>query len=141
MQSGLDERVINANGRHLDVEFRDAQLLNQILSNWLPSLGTQTAYPLVSVVTGKCCQIHASDRAQQPRCLPVFLDRSPCNVRLGAPFDRAGIDANVRYVIEVERDSFVRKQGMSGKFSNRMFRSFRVDRVTPYQVVRDSSTL
>src|SRR5256885_13617459 len=61
MQSGLDERVINANGRHFDVEFLDPQLLNQILSNWLPSLGTQTAYPLVSVVTGKRCQIHASN--------------------------------------------------------------------------------
>jgi hypothetical protein len=60
---------------------------------------------------------------------------------LGAAFDRAGIDANVLYVIQVEGDPPVRQQRASGKVGNRVCRRFGAHRVAPYEVMCDTATL
>jgi hypothetical protein len=60
---------------------------------------------------------------------------------LGAAFDRAGIDANVFYVIQVEGDSRVRQQRASGKVGNRVCWRVGAHRVAPYEVMRDTATL
>src|SRR5207249_8797218 len=91
---GFNESVINANGRDLDIEALDAQLLHKLLLKRLPCLGAKPANALARVVAGKRRQIHAGDGAQEPSRLPFFLYCSPGADGLRAAFDGAGVYAH-----------------------------------------------
>jgi len=72
-QRRLNKRVVNANGRNLDLQFLDAKLLFQFGLNRVPALRTQPANALVRVISRKRRQVHAGDRSQKPSCLPFFF--------------------------------------------------------------------
>src|SRR5437870_11015171 len=96
---GLDESMINAHGRDLDIEALDAKLLHELLLNRLPRLGAQAAHTLVRVVSGERRQIHAGDGAQEPSRLPFLLYRSPRSDGLRAALDGARVHAYRVYPI------------------------------------------
>jgi hypothetical protein len=50
MQRGLNERVINANGAHLDAELFHFESLCEILLNGLPCLCAQSSHTLIGVI-------------------------------------------------------------------------------------------
>src|SRR5438874_958854 len=95
----LDESVIDAHSRDLDIEAFDAQLLHKFLLKRLPRLGAQAAYTLVRIVSGERRQIHASDGAQEPSRLPFLLYRSPRSDGLRAALDGARVHAYRVYPI------------------------------------------
>src|SRR5439155_287318 len=102
-----NESVLNANGRDLDIEALDAQLLHKPLLKWLPCLGAKPANALPRVVAGKRRQIHTGDGAQEPSRLPFFLYCSPGADGLHAAFDGAGVYAHRVHPIQVQRDAAV----------------------------------
>src|SRR5437588_10657246 len=95
----LDESVIDAHSRDLDIEAFDAQLLHKFLLKRLPRLGAQAAYTLVRIISGERRQIHASDGAQEPSRLPFLLYRSPRSDGLRAALDGARVHAYRVYAI------------------------------------------
>src|SRR5438132_3137810 len=99
----LDESVIDAHSRDLDIEAFDAQLLHEFLLKRLPRLGAQAAYTLVRIVSGERRQIHASDGTQEPSRLPFLLYRSPRTDGLRPALDSAGVHAHRAHPIQIER--------------------------------------
>ena len=89
------------------------------LLDGMPGLRAQAANALVGVIAGKSGQIHAGNRPQKPRRLPIFFYGSSRDMGLNAALDCAGVDSDFSYPIEVEGNAGIREQRLSGKRSNR----------------------
>src|SRR3982074_599997 len=103
----LDESVVDAYRRYLDVQALDAQLLHDFLLERLASFGTEPKYTLVRVITGKRGQVHAGEGAEQARGLPLFFHRASSYEGLRAVLHGAGVHANGIYPIHVQRNAAV----------------------------------
>src|ERR1700686_438753 len=117
--SRFHKRVVHANRGDLNLQFLDPKFLFDLLLDWVPGLGAQTANALVGVIPGKSGQIHAGNRPQKPCRLPFFFHRSSRDMGLNAALDRAGVDSDFSYPIEVEGNAGIREQRLSGERSNR----------------------
>ena len=89
------KRVIHADRGNFNIQFFDAESLDQVMLNRLPRFGAQASNALLGVIAGERCEVHAGDGAQQPRRLPFLLYRPARGVTLRSAFDRAGVDANL----------------------------------------------
>ena len=119
VQRSFDESVIHANRPHLNAEFFDTEFLHEILLERLSRLPAQSSHALIRVIARECCQIHARDRAQEPRSLPFFLDGAACHLRLGAAFHGSRVHANVLQPVQIERNADVREERTPGKCGDR----------------------
>ncbi len=114
-QSRFDERMVDAHGGGLQIEFFDPETLHELLLEGLARFRAQPAHALVRVVAGERGQIHTGNRAQQPGNLPVFLHCAAGDECLRAALDRAGVDADGVDPIEVQQDAAVRLQRPPGE--------------------------
>src|ERR1700674_3358507 len=119
MQRSFNECVIDANGGDLNLPFLDPKLLFYFLLDRMPGLRAQAANALVGVIAGKSSQIHAGNRPQKPRRLPIFFYGSSRDMGLNAALDCAGVDSHLPDPIQVERDADIRQQRPSGERGNR----------------------
>src|SRR6266436_2749110 len=103
----LDESVIDAHGRHLDLQAFDTKLLHDFLLERLPRLGTEPKHAFIRVVTRKRGEVYARDGAQQPRGLPLFFHRTASHQGLRSPLHGAGVHANGTYPIYIQRNAAV----------------------------------
>jgi hypothetical protein len=106
--------MIDADGADRQVEAAHAERVDDIGAHRLAGLGAQPAHGAGGVVAGQGGQIDATDRAQQPGRLPIFLHRAPCTERGGTALDRAAIDMHCLHCSQVERHAGVariRRQG------------------------------
>ncbi len=103
----LDERVVHANSRHLDLQTFDPKLSHDFLLERLARFGAEPKHALVGVVTRKRGEVHARDGAQQPRGLPLFFHRAASPQRLRAALHGAGVHANGIHPIQVQRNAAV----------------------------------
>ena len=104
-EGGFNKRVVDTNRGDLQVQFLDAEALDQFLLDGLSSLRAKPADTLIGVVGGKGGEIHAGDGAQQPRDLPIFLHGAPGSESLRAAFHCACIDADLLNPVEIEKDA------------------------------------
>src|ERR1700675_2086535 len=119
VQSRFHKRVIHANRSDFNLQFLDPQLLFDLLLDGVPGLRAQAANALVGVIAGKRSQVHAGNRPQKPRRLPLFFHSSSRNMGLNAALDRTGVDSDFSYQIQVEGNSDVWQQRSSGERGNR----------------------
>src|SRR5216684_3278660 len=82
-----DERVIDADGAHRELQVLDAQRLNEIAAHGMLSLGTQSQHVGGRVVALQRGEVHAGDGPQQPGGLPLALHGAA-----GGDRDRAALD-------------------------------------------------
>src|ERR1700687_639348 len=119
VQRSFNECVIHADGSNSNLQFLDPKFLFYFLLDGVPGLRAQTTHALVGIIARKSGQIHAGNRPQKPRRLPLFFHRSSCDMGLNAALDRAGVDSDFSYPIEVEGNAGIREQRLSGEHSNR----------------------
>jgi hypothetical protein len=119
VQCRFNKRVVYADGGHLNLQFLDPKLPFYFRLDGVPGLGTQAAHALVGVIAGESSQIHAGNRPQKPCCLPFLFYGSSSDMGLNAALDRAGVDSDFTYPIEVEGNAGIREQRLSGERSNR----------------------
>ena len=75
-------------------------------------LGAQPPHVAGRVVAGERGEIDQRDRAQQPRRLPLLLDRAPRRDRRRAPLDGAAVHADGADDVEVQRNPWVPRRMM-----------------------------
>src|SRR5260370_26565068 len=119
VRGSFNKRVVYAAGSDLDLQFLDPKFLFDLLLDGVPGLRAQTSHALVGIIARKSGQIHAGNRPQKPRRLPLFFHRSSCDMGLNAALDRAGVDSDFSYPIEVEGNAGIREQSLSGERGNR----------------------
>src|ERR1700688_4229746 len=119
VQRSFNKRVVYADGSNFNLQFLDPKLLFYFLLDGVPGLGAQTTNALVGVIAGESSQIHAGNCPQKPRRLPFFFHGSSRDMGLNAALDRAGVDSDFSYPIEVEGNAGIREQRLSGERSNR----------------------
>src|SRR6202521_2071648 len=119
VQCSFNKRVVYADGSDLDLQFLDPKLLFYFLLDGVPGLRAQTTNALVVVIAGESSQIHAGNRPQKPRRLPIFFHRSSRDMGLNAALDCAGVDSDFSYPIEVEGNAGIRQQRPSEERGNR----------------------
>ena len=102
-----DAGVIDADRAGRDAEVADAERVEQVLAHRLTGFRAQPLDVAGSVVAGEGRQVDAGDRPQQPRRLPVLLDRAARAQRRGAAFGRAQVDAGAVDPAQIERDARV----------------------------------
>src|SRR5205814_4483991 len=73
-------------------------------------LGAQPPHPLIAVVARERREVHAGDRPQEPRDLPVLLHGTTGKERLCTALDGTGVDAYAVDPVQVERDAGVDPQ-------------------------------
>src|SRR5882762_101467 len=100
-----DERVIDADRANLDIEIADAERVDQVLAQRATGLGAEPQHVAGRVVALQRRQVHAGDRAQQPRGLPFLLYGTARWDGGGAAFHGAAIDAQRADDVEIERQT------------------------------------
>src|SRR6185295_4954505 len=85
------ERVIDAHGADLDVQVRDAERVDEVRADGAPRFGAEPDDVPRGVVALERRQVHAGDRAEQPRGLPFLLDGAARGDRGRAPLHRAAV--------------------------------------------------
>ena len=83
---------------------------DKFLLDGLPRLGAQPPHALLSVVARERCQVHAGDRPQQPRRLPVFLHCSPRHLCLRASLHGACVHAHFLHPVQIEGNPGIGQQ-------------------------------
>ena len=95
--------MIDADRSSGQVQFFDAELLNDMPLQGISRLSAEPLYAFCAIVAAQGCQIHAGDRAKQPCGLPLLLHGTTRVDGAGAPLYSARIDANLFHPFEIER--------------------------------------
>jgi hypothetical protein len=110
MKRSFHKNVVHADGGDFYFEGFDAEFPYKIMLKRLSAFRAKAADALVGVITGKRGEIHAGDRAEEPRCLPFLFYRAARYLRLCEALDRAGVHANFLHPIQIEWNSGVGQQ-------------------------------
>ena len=103
----LDEGVVDTDGARLKMEAFDAKGFDDMVLERAAGLGAETADAVGGVVAREGGEVHASDGAEEPGSLPIFLDAATGGNGGGATLHCAGVDADFFYPVEVEGDAAV----------------------------------
>src|SRR5881396_1575293 len=103
LDSDGDAGVVDAYRAHGDPDPGGSEGGEQVGPHGTLRLGAQAEHVGRSVVALERGQVHAGDRAQEPRGLPFFLDGASRRDRSGAALHRAAIHAQRPHQVEVER--------------------------------------
>jgi hypothetical protein len=111
--------VVDADGRDRRREVFHAERLDEIRAQRVPRLGAQPPHVARRVIAAERGEVHERDGAQQPRRLPFLLHRPACAQRRGTTLDGASIYAKAANDVEVERNSRIAFDSVTGKRARR----------------------
>jgi hypothetical protein len=80
-----------------------AHRLEQVGADRAPGLGAEPSHPAGRVVAGEGGEVHQGDGAQEPRGLPLALDRTAGLERRRPTLDRAPVHPDLLDPFELER--------------------------------------
>ena len=100
-QRRLNELVVDADGRGMQIRSAGAQTLRQLGRKRLPRSSAELAHAFVGIVIGEGGQIHHRN-GQQQIALGTFADTGALGDGCGGAFDVSRVYAGPVYPIEVE---------------------------------------
>src|SRR5690606_39894619 len=101
---GLDVGVVAAPGRRADRQFGRPEGIENVPTDRQTRLRAEPADVTGRVVSREGGQVDAGNGSQQPRDLPLLLDRAPGSERRGPPLDSTAVRTRRSDPVQIERD-------------------------------------